>query len=99
MPRFSPKVLTANALASGEVIYRTRAGDWSPLHADAELLEDEALANERLVAAGTDNQLVGAYLADAKAGPQGPEPTHIREAFRTRGPSNYNHGKQEGSNA
>jgi hypothetical protein len=38
--------------------------------------------------------VVGAYLADAKAGPNGPEPTHFREAFRTRGPSNYNHGKQ-----
>ncbi len=33
-------------------------------------------------------QVVGAYLADAKAGPNGPEPTHFREAFRTRGPSN-----------
>ena len=38
--------------------------------------------------------VVGAYLADAKAGPNGPEPTHFREEFRTRGPSNYTHGKQ-----
>jgi hypothetical protein len=38
--------------------------------------------------------VVGAYLADAKAGPNGPEPVHFREAFRTRGPSNYDHGKQ-----
>jgi hypothetical protein len=28
------------------------------------------------------------------AGPDGPEPVHFREAFRTRGPSNYRHGKQ-----
>ncbi len=42
-------------------------------------------------------RLVGAYLADAKAGPNGPEPTHFREAFRTRGPSNYAHGKQAGA--
>jgi hypothetical protein len=27
-------------------------------------------------------------------GANGPEPTHFREAFRTRGPSNYAHGKQ-----
>ena len=33
-------------------------------------------------------------LADAKAGPNGPEPTHFREVFRTRGPSNYFLGKQ-----
>jgi hypothetical protein len=38
--------------------------------------------------------VVGAYLADATAGPDGPEPVHFREAFRTRGPSNYPHGKQ-----
>ena len=38
--------------------------------------------------------MVGAYLADARAGEEGPEPTHFREAFRTRGPSNYAHGKQ-----
>ena len=30
-----------------------------------------------------------------KPGPNGPEPIHFREAFRTRGPSNYAHGKQE----
>ena len=30
----------------------------------------------------------------AKAGENGPEPTHFREEFRTRGPSNYAHGKQ-----
>lgn len=99
MPRFTPKVLTANALASGEVIYLTPAGGWSPLHAEAVLFDDEALANARLAYAATDIALVGPYLADARPGPHGPEPTHIREAFRTRGPSNYPHGKQEGSHA
>ena len=39
--------------------------------------------------------MVGVYLADARLGPNGPEPIHFREAFRTRGPSNYAHGKQE----
>ena len=38
--------------------------------------------------------VVGPYLADARSGPNGPEPTHFREEFRTRGPSNYHHGKQ-----
>jgi len=31
-------------------------------------------------------------------GDHGPEPIHFREAFRTRGPSNYAHGKQEAGN-
>jgi hypothetical protein len=30
-----------------------------------------------------------------KDGPDGPEPSHFREAFRRKGPSNYAHGKQE----
>ena len=61
----------------------------------AELIEDEAHAQLRLVHAMAQKSVaVGAYLADAKAGPDGPEPTHFREVFRTRGPSNYPHGKQ-----
>ena len=59
------------------------------------MIEDEAHAQLRLLhAAGQQTEVVGAYLADAKAGPMGPEPIHFREVFRTRGPSNYAHGKQ-----
>ena len=62
---------------------------------DAEFIEDEAHADIRILFAnGQANVVVGPYLADAKAGPNGPEPTHFREEFRTRGPSNYAHGKQ-----
>ena len=49
--------------------------------------------------ADLSDEIVGAYLADATSGPNGPEPVHFREAFRTRGPSNYAHGKQEGQSA
>ena len=97
--RFTPKVVTANDLRLGDVVYLTADDRWSRLHAEAELIEDEAHAQLRLLQADTQRQIVvGAYLADAKAGPDGPEPTHFREAFRTRGPSNYRHGKQEASN-
>lgn len=93
---FIPKVVTANDLRSGEVVYLTDAGAWSPRHAEAELLVDEAEAQLRLlVAEAQADRIVGPYLADAKEGPDGPEPIHFREAFRTRGPSNYFHGKQE----
>ena len=59
--------------------------------------EDEDSANEALKKAQAQSlELVGAYLADAVQGDDGkPEPVHFREAFRTRGPSNYpDHGKQ-----
>ncbi len=92
---FVPKVVTANRLREGDVVYQTADNRWTPFHHEAELLGDEAHAQLRLLHAAAQKLIiVGAYLADAKAGPNGPEPTHFREEFRTRGPSNYNHGKQ-----
>jgi hypothetical protein len=92
---FHPKVVTANDLVSGEVVYLTDAGSWSPRHGEAELLSDQAEAQLRLMQAEAQwDRIVGAYLADARPGPRGPEPVHFREVFRTRGPSNYAHGKQ-----
>jgi hypothetical protein len=93
--RFTPKVVTANDLREGDVIYLTADDRWTRLHHEAELIEDEAHAQLRLLFASAQRlAVVGAYLADAKTGPNGPEPTHFREEFRTRGPSNYFHGKQ-----
>ncbi|NKW78218.1 DUF2849 domain-containing protein [Rhodobacteraceae bacterium R_SAG7] len=93
---FTPKVVTANHLLEGDVIYLTAENDWTRALSEAELITDEAEAQLRLLEAQSQAQIaVGAYLADAKAGKQGPEPTHFREEFRRTGPSNYAHGKQE----
>jgi hypothetical protein len=94
---FTPKVVTANDLLEGDVIYMKADGMWSRSHDDAKFFEDEASANNALAqAAKQADRLVGAYLADAKIGESGkPEPVHFREVFRTKGPSNYpDHGKQ-----
>lgn len=92
---FTPKVVTANDLIAGDVIYLTADDLWTRLHAEAELIEDEAHAQLRLLEAQSQPRIaVGPYLADARPGTKGPEPTHFRESFRTRGPSNYAHGKQ-----
>lgn len=92
---FTPKVVTANHLISGEVVYLTEGDQWSPLLAEAEVIEDEAHGDIRLLDGnGRADEIVGVYLADVKIGANGPEPTHFRETFRTRGPSNYAHGKQ-----
>ncbi len=89
------KVVTANRLREGDVVYLTEDDRWTPFHHQAELIEDEAHAQMRLLHATAQKlAVVGPYLADAKAGPNGPEPIHFREDFRTRGPSNYHHGKQ-----
>jgi len=93
--KFTPKVVTANHLLEGDAIWLTADNSWTRQMCQAELIEDEARAAERLAFAEAQAEmLVGAYLADAKAGENGPEPTHFREEFRTRGPSNYAHGKQ-----
>lgn len=92
---FTPKVVTANRLLEGDAVWLTEDDRWSPDMSEAELIEDEAHAAIRLLHAQAQRDLVvGPYLADARAGESGPEPVHFREAFRTRGPSNYAHGKQ-----
>ena len=92
---FTPKVVTANALLEGDAVWLTEDDRWSRDISEAELIEDEAHGAIRLLDAQTRaDEVVGAYLADARMGRTGPEPVHFREAFRTRGPSNYAHGKQ-----
>lgn len=92
---FTPKVVTANALIEGDVVYLAADDSWTRELSQAELLEDEAVADERLLFASAQTEtVVGVYLADATAGEDGPEPTHFREDFRRTGPSNYFHGKQ-----
>ena len=93
---FTPKVITANALIEGDVVYLTADDSWTRHLAQADLITDEADAQLRLLQAESQSGLVvGVYLTDAIAGPEGPEPTHFREEFRRTGPSNYQHGKQE----
>ena len=92
---FTPKVVTANALLEGDAVWLTADDRWTTDMAQAELIEDEAIAEDRLLfAIGQPDTVVGAYLVDAQATADGPAPTHFRETFRTRGPSNYAHGKQ-----
>ena len=93
---FTPKIVTANDLFEGDVIYLKADGAWSREHGDAALAQAPEQADELLAVAQAQQDVqIGAYLADALIGPDGrPAPVHFREAFRTRGPSNYHHGKQ-----
>lgn len=92
---FTPKVVTANDLLDGDVVWLTEDDRWSRRIEDAELIEDEARGELRLLWAEAQSDIVvGPYLADARSTPRGPVPVHFREVFRTRGPSNYPHGRQ-----
>ena len=93
---FVPKVVTANHLLEGDVVYFTPESAWAEKLEDAAVYQSAEEAEHALATAALQAHLiVGAYLADVDLDEAGkPRPTHFREAFRTRGPSNYFHGKQ-----
>lgn len=92
-----PKVVTANDLFEGDAVWLAPDGSWTREIARAETIWDEARADALLKAASAQtDRVVGAYLAEVRPDGDGPRPIHFREAFRTRGPSNYFHGKQAG---
>ena len=90
------KVVTANDLRSGEVIYLRFPHDWTPELNKASVITDNDLAQAGLAfAQRQSNVVVGAYLSDVVAEPDGTKASHFRDTFRSTGPSNYRHGKQE----
>ncbi|MBU2963246.1 DUF2849 domain-containing protein [Citreicella sp. C3M06] len=97
MPKpYTPKVITANALLEGDVIYLAADDRWVRALKDAEIFTDEAVAQVRLLdAQSRAAEAVGVYLADMEPTKDGPRPVHFREEFRAKGPSNHVHGKQE----
>ena len=90
-----PKVVSANDLFEGDAVWLGPEGAWVRDIRTAEVIWDETRAEALLAAAvAQSGRVVGAYLAEVHPDPEGPRPVHFREAFRTRGPSNYPHGKQ-----
>lgn len=66
---FTPKIVTANDLLDGDVIYLAADDTWTRHLAEAEVLEDEAHAQIRLIDAQQQpDRVVGAYLADVEIG-------------------------------
>ncbi|MGB3406425.1 MAG: DUF2849 domain-containing protein [Jannaschia sp.] len=91
---FTPKVVTGNLLVDGDVVYLAATDTWVKALGDAEVLTDEAVADDRLLdGARQSGTVVGVYLADVTQTAEGPQPVHFREAFRATGPTNYPHGK------
>ena len=89
-------IVTANALAEGDVVYLTADDRWSRDLREAELIEDEAHAQLRLLDAQAAPGVVGAVLAEARRGQHGPEPVHLRDVLRVSGPSSRPQAQPEG---
>ncbi|MEP6830534.1 MAG: DUF2849 domain-containing protein [Rhizomicrobium sp.] len=83
------KILTANRLRTGDVLY-WRGGSWIESLADADILADDASAESALVSAQvsvTANQVVTPYLFDVRQTKDGLSPVKEREIIRSLGPS------------
>ncbi len=81
--RGGPRIVTANDLRSGAVVFWTGAG-WSRAPADALVLREPATQEAALATAEADALcVVGAYLA--AVGDDGL--VHLRERIRTTGPT------------
>ena len=87
MPKaFSPKIVSANDLMSGQTIYRAEGG-WSADITDAVVAGDEETAAALLAAAESQPEIaVGPYLVDV-VGEDRPAPTKYREVIRVTGPT------------
>ncbi|QKV18832.1 DUF2849 domain-containing protein [Oricola thermophila] len=93
---YKPRIVTANDLIEGDVVYFTASHNWSRDIGEAVVAWSREAAEQLLAAAqAQENRVVGPYLAETDIGEDNrPQPVHFREVFRTRGPSNYFHGKQ-----
>ncbi len=83
-----PQVLTANALHSGLVVFRTPAGEWSADIGAAEVVEDNEAVAVLTAAGAADerrNVVVGPYLVNVRRDGQAIVPTVLREAIRAAG--------------
>jgi hypothetical protein len=84
------KVLTANILTDGVVVYLAAAGAWTERLAEARFLTDESEQTRLLQVAEQDvarRIIVDPYLMDAADGPDGPAPVSQRERIRATGPT------------
>ncbi|MEO1292134.1 MAG: DUF2849 domain-containing protein [Pseudomonadota bacterium] len=83
---FKPKVVTANDLLDGDVIWLGAEGQWMRRLDDAVVFETQATADDALAsAAAQKHRLVGAYLADVALQDGRPVPIHFREEMRAAG--------------
>ena len=83
------KMLTANRLLDGEVVY-WQGGDWQPDFAAAEIFDEAEAAKAALDAAQAfvrDNKVVGTYLFEVRKEANGVAPVKEREIIRSLGPS------------
>ncbi len=84
------KVITANILTDGIVVYLAAGGAWTEQLPEARFLTDESEQTRLLHIAEQDVErliIVEPYLMDASYGANGPAPVSQRERIRATGPT------------
>ena len=93
------KIVTANRLADGVVIYRASGGLWTEDITAAEIVEGEAALGARTAAQADESEGVGPYLMDVET-EEGLRPAgraRLREEIREAGPTIHpEFGRQAG---
>ncbi|MEZ5824106.1 MAG: DUF2849 domain-containing protein [Geminicoccaceae bacterium] len=85
---FEPKLVSANDLIEGDVVYLGKDGAWTRRLADAAIARNGAEADELMARADQPSRIVGPYLVDVRLDPSGtPAPLHYSERFREHGPT------------
>lgn len=87
--QFVPKIISANGLLDGEVVYLQQDGAWTRTLRQAAIASTADEAEALLALSEQPGQVVGPYLLDVQLCADGcPAPVHFRERFRELGPSN-----------
>ena len=86
----TPRLVTANRLGDGLVVYLDRGGGWSERIADGRVASDDAEAAASMTvaeAAAAACQVVEPYLIDVVERDGGVRPASFRERIRAQGPT------------
>ena len=87
MAAFIPKIISANDLLYGDVVYLTDAHRWTRLLQEAVVATAEESLAELLSVAGGSDLVVGPYAVDVALVDDGFQLLHFRERLREQGPS------------
>jgi hypothetical protein len=85
-----PKIISANRLSDGLVVYLSPAGTWTEALGQAECLKDNDAAATRLARAREDiarNLVVDPFLVELADDQKEPRPISLRDQIRELGPT------------
>jgi hypothetical protein len=84
---FKPKIVSANDLLEGGVVYLDKGHNWTRMISEAVIVNDSQAADALLADADQPDKVVGPYLLDVTRRDAGVQPDHFRERVRETGPT------------